>query len=234
MSTTHNTGTPLETTVDTKVAAPTTHYTTLWGGAGVVVSAVMAASPTLLPVAPNDWYFLIGWLPIMQLLSTVILAAAVTVLAVGVRGESGIVGASVVGKTALIGFAVLRLVLATLPSIVPIAVDANALGEPSFTLLAVTNVILLSLPVMALVLAGVVVVRARVLRGFARWGLLAVALVNLCGAALSYIPIVDVWYIASWFYSASLLLLLALGIAYLLSGQSTALRNRWKIINDAW
>ena len=230
MSTAHNIDAPIET----QPARSATHYTTLWGGAGIIVASVLMASPSLLPIAPIEWYFLSGWLPVLQILSTVMLAAAVFILALGVRSETGIVGSSVVGKVALIGFGVLRVLLAVLPSSFPIALDADTMDLSTRTVLGYVNTFLYALPLIAALVAGLVVVRVGVLHGVARWGLLGSAAANLMGMILLTIPVVEVMSAASLFYSASLLLMLALGIALMLSGQSEALRKRWKIINDAW
>jgi len=99
-------------------------------------------------------------------ISALLLLGAVIVLAIGLRGETGIVGSSTLGKVALIVFGARGLVLVGFTIVLagaslPVAQVINDCGTVVF--------------VAAGAVASIVVVRKRVLQGVSRWVLLAVA-----------------------------------------------------------
>jgi hypothetical protein len=143
------------------------------------------------PTAGGAWLNW-AWEPIANTASAAVLLAAFIVLAVGVGQETGIAGRSLVGQVALIVFAAVALAIAlygfippdsflspmaTLPST---AYDGT--GQADQAGLAGAFWVLLGVAYLehaALAVASVFVVRARVLHGAARWGLVALALANI-------------------------------------------------------
>jgi hypothetical protein len=208
------------------------HLTTLWGGGGIVVAALLsllAAFRVAVPLAHDYSFQFQGAIP--QLLSSVILAVAMGILALGIRGEVGIVGGSVVGKIALIVFG-LRDVVITLVGLLSRNLSQNALTVESYFDLAFEVIV-----VVAGVVAAVVIVRADVLHGLARWALVPVVACYAILVGSSYIPIVaEVAYNLAALQTDVLrpVLLIALGAAYLFQGESAAIRHRLQIINESW
>jgi hypothetical protein len=143
------------------------------------------------PPAGGSWLNW-AWEPITNTASAVVLLAALSVLALGTRKEPGIAGASLAGKISLIATAVVALAIAlygfvpagsflspmaTLPSGAYDGTgqaDQAALERAFWILLGVAY-----LGHAALAAASVFVVRACVLHGAARWGLVALALANI-------------------------------------------------------
>jgi hypothetical protein len=165
-----------------------------WGGGGIIVAAVMPLLWQVLGVYPPaggawlNW----AWQPIAETASAVVLLAAFIVLAVGIGRETGIAGPSRVGQVALIAFAAVTLAVALYGFIPPDSflspmatlpdaaydgtgqIDQQALVRAFWALQGFAY-----LGHAALVVASVFVIRARMLRGAARWGLSALALANI-------------------------------------------------------
>lgn len=219
--------------------------TTSLGGVGL---ALVAAIPLVAIVAP--WFSIAGdSFPLLrsapsQIVVDLILLASCVILAFGYRAETGIVGASMLGR---VGFLLLGLsspihyLFSTLTIILTIGESPGALG---------VGTALALLPIVATALAAVAVVRARVLAGFARWILLAVAAAEVAQFALSaageialftqtpsavadglqsYYTVVVVYLPA-----VPLLLLLAAGVSYALEGRSAGIRRRVQTIHAQW
>jgi hypothetical protein len=204
------------------------HLTTLWGGGGILVVALLswlAALNVAVPLTAD--YFLPFGSRIPSMVSDTILLGAVAILALGIRGESGIVGRSVVGKIALLVFGLGGWAFQVL-GLLPIGQGQDFVAVGASLTIALT---------VAVAAAAVVVVRARVLSGFARWALVPVAVCNAVAAGLSYIPGQDltyVIYIGGWIRILLPLSLTVLGFSYLLYGQSAAIRRRLHVLNQAW
>jgi hypothetical protein len=96
---------------------PSVRLTLFWGGSGIVLATLvplLAETVSLFPV-PYDF----SWLnqfgqPFFAQLSAGVLVVALTILAVGIGKESGIAGASIIGKLSLILFAVAGLALSVI------------------------------------------------------------------------------------------------------------------------
>lgn len=203
--------------------------TTLWGGAGIVVASLLSLLAFFRFSFPlTHDYFLVFSAPIPAAVSAVILLVAIGILAFGIPGESGIVGHSVVGKVALLVFGIrdpVRLLVSSLSK--GRSIDAIvAVGRFEF---AFEFVVLA-----AIVVAAVVVVRADVLHGFARWALVPVAVCDVIIMGLSFIPVLALVPVANGVGLLRLVSLVALGIGYLLEGRSAAIRHRLQIINERW
>jgi hypothetical protein len=232
-----NTEVSSSVTADTKDDAMNTstlnrpHLTTLWGGGGIVIAALLSLLATFRVAVPlaHDYSFQFrGAIP--QLLSSIVLAVAIGILALGIRAEAGIVRRSVVGKIALIVFG-LRDVVIALVGMLSRNLSQNALAIESYFDLAFEVIV-----VVAGVVAAVVIVRADVLDGFARWVLVPVAVWNAIIIGVMLIPVIEVaYYFVAWPTEiVRPALFIALGAAYLLEGQSAAIRHRLQIINENW
>jgi hypothetical protein len=209
----------------------TPHFTTLWGGSGLVVAGVLsllAIFNVAVPLA-RDYYFPFSS-TIPQLLASIILLVSVGILALGIRGESGIAGRSVVGKTALLVFGLGHLVF-YLVGLLSKNLSQNALTIESYFDLAFEIIVLV-----AGVIAAVVVLRAGVLHGFARWVLVPVAVWNAIIFGVMSTPLIQVAYVLVVWQADIVppVLLIVLGLSYLLQGQSAAIRHRLHIINENW
>jgi hypothetical protein len=174
--------------------AHASRLTLAWGGGGIIVATVM---PLLwqafgaFPTAGGAWLNW-AWEPIANTASAAVLLAAFIVLAVGVGHETGIAGPSRVGQVALIAFAVVALAVALYSFVPPDSFlspmaalptgASDGTGQEDQAALARAFWVLLGVAYLehaALAAASVFVVRARVLHGAARWGLVALALANI-------------------------------------------------------
>lgn len=205
--------------------------TTLVGGAGVAVAAVpwlLADLGVTAPVTAETSIVFSAFIP--RLISAALLAVALIILAVGVRGESGIAGRSVVGKVALIVFGSSSLLF------ILTGVFTQDLTEDGASFLRSTSIIPPVIIVVAVVVAAVAVVRADLLHGFARWALVVVATGWAILAVLFSIPSAEFVYALVVARADVLhpLLLILLGLTYALQGQSAAIRRRAQIINENW
>lgn len=193
----------------------TSRLTLTWGGAGVALASLFPLLSNVGLVFPGvdvSWFYTNT--PLIGGLSGVVLLAAFAVLAVGVRGEAGIAGPSVVGKTALIVFAMVH-ATSTGYFVWPTPNgDADAIVLSMWTAL-VWGSVLVSL--IALMVAAAVVFRAGVVGGAARWALPAFALMTVvalvAGLVVAFAPI---WIGA---LVASQLLQLVTGVLYIVEGR---------------
>jgi hypothetical protein len=205
--------------------------TTLWAGSGVVIVGALAlfsALRVVLPLTQQISVPLFGH--VATIVSALVLLAAMGILAFGVRGESGIVGRSAIGKGALLAFGIGALLL-TFLDLVP--VDQRSPG------LAVVITLVVSAQVLcvgAAVVASIVIARAGILRGFARWAFVIVAASYLVLTGLSFVPMIEVAYALAALQTALLrpASLILLGLAYVLQGRSDAIRHRLQVINAKW
>ncbi len=204
------------------------YRTTLWGGGGLVLSGLIALLASLhfvLSLTPSRSLFFASTVPLM--VSDVVMLLATVILAFGVRGESGIAGASIIGKVALLVFGASYLLFSLyglLPSSRTPGVAASVFVGDALELVVIA----------AAVVAGVVVVRAKELHGVARWMLLAVALWDAIWGGMIFIPSIGLALIlAVW--QADILMpvaLIVLGVTYAVQGRSAAIRRRLQIINE--
>lgn len=204
--------------------------TTLWGGGILVASALIAFLASLHFALPLDQYTdfpFAGTVPLT--ISNLVMVLSLTVLAFGVRGEAGIAGSSVLGRVALVvfgaGYLLFRLYL-----LVP------GTETPGSTLAVIAGSALELLVIVAGVVAGVVVLRAHVLHGGARWMLLVVSVWDAACGLMIFVPSVAfalnlaIWQVEVLIPAAHIVL----GVTYVLHGRSAAIRHRLRTIYEQW
>ncbi len=205
--------------------------TTLWGGLGIAISGaitLLASFHLVVPVLVGYGLSLSGVVP--QLISSAVLLAAAAILAFGIRGESGIVGGSVVGKVALVVFGADHLLI-DLRSLLPVDLTTDAIIVQTSASVAMD-----ALGIAAVVIAAICVARADVLHGVARWVLVVVAAVDVVMTGVQYAPFIAIAYAFAVVnaYLVPVVLLIVLGVTYAVQGRSTAIRHRLQIINEKW
>lgn len=202
------------------------------GGSGIVLATLaplVAETVEVFPVPYDLSWLNQSWQPLFVQLSAGVLLVAFTILAVGIGKESGIAGASIIGKFSLILFPVAGFALSV---IVP--ASGFPLGT-SRTVLALWGVGLMSiflLGLASLIVASIVVFRAGVIRGVARWGLIVLAIETAATTAVSVVRSVEaaeVWY---WGRAVGVLLQLVIGVLYLYHGRTAALKQRLEVVHE--
>ena len=203
-----------------------------WGGSGIVLATLVPLVAETVGRFPVPYDF--SWLnqfgnPFITQLSAAVLAVAITILAVGIGKESGIVGASIIGKLSLILFAIAGLAQSVIApaTLAPLGTSPNVLA-----LLAVGFESSWVLGLAALIVASIVVLRAGVIRGVARWGLIVLAIATAVTTAVGLVPTVGAGEIASWGYHVELLLQLAIGVLYLQHGRTAELKHRLQVVHE--
>lgn len=200
---------------DTVGRVPT--LTLTFGGAGLAFAALfplLSNAAFLIPAVDVSWVYANH--PVVGGLSALALVAACIVLAVGLRGETGIVGRSVAGKLALIVFGLTHTL-----STGYFSWPAPGVGA-SPAVLAVWSSLIWGLDVLSLValaVAAFAVFRAGVLRGLARWALPAFALAMVVAVVVSTLPVVVLIPVWMGALIAAQLLQLATGVLYIVEGQ---------------
>lgn len=84
----------------------------------------------------------------------------------------------------------------------------------------------------SLIVASIVVFRAGVIRGVARWGLIVLAIETAATTAVSVVRSVEaaeVWY---WGRAVGVLLQLVIGVLYLYHGRTAALKQRLEVVHE--
>ena len=206
----------------TGTAAHPSRRTLLVGGAGVALGTLvplitLALFPVQLP--GTSWFYVFSERRSLGTLSAVILILSMVVLAVGIGGEQGIAGRSVVGRAALIVFGVASFTTAGYSSTVAMGPDTS----PGLAaLVGVLQFALTALWVAALIVAAVAVSSAGVVHGVARWGLLVLAAVTVLDLLASRIPSQDAMQVWIWGLVAMRAVQLVVGVLFLLQGLTAA------------
>lgn len=192
--------------------------TLLVGGAALILATATPLLGGILIAGPRP---IPSWLsftlePLPELASVVLFVIAFAILALGVGGEPGIAGRSIVGKVALILFPIASLteflaLLSEPPAPSKATVALQVLGWSSS---------LLSLA--ALIAASIVVYRAGIILGLARGGLIALALATAAILTLSQIPNPALYDTTPWAYQVPQLVQLATGSLYIVGGTASA------------
>ena len=206
-----------------------------FGGAGIILATLIPLVAEAVGLFPVPYDF--SWLnqfgqPSFAQLCAGVLVVAFTILAMGIRKEPGIAGASVIGKLSLILFAVAGLAVRV---IVPASIAP--IGTISPNVLTVLSAVLLCtwlLGLAALIVASIVVFRAGVVRGVARWGLIVLAIATAITFALGLVPSVEVAEVTWWTYAVALLIQLLTGVLYVLHGQTAVLKHQLQVIHEPW
>lgn len=217
---------------------PSSRVTLSYGGVGVALASlvplVLQAALVLPPSGSSWWYD--SWRPLLGPVSAAVSVAAFVVLALGARHEQGIAGASLLGKIALIVFPVPGLVLSVL-AFAPLRtlsagdyLGTSDLGADSFerggALYSAAYGAAVVLGLVALVVAAVVVFRAGVVRGTARWALPVLAAVTAITLVLAHIP--DAGLAEGWRWGVAVVpsIQLVTGVLYARGGQMEVRRRR--------
>ncbi|TIH26676.1 hypothetical protein [Subtercola vilae] len=193
--------------------------TTMVGGAGLALGAVI----WLFGSSAQTPSFLTSTAP--ALVSAVVVLAAIIVLAIGARGESGITGASLISRSALILFGARSLLLIVFSAIPFTNISlAVAVGDSLIVLFA-----------LAAFAAAIVVAHAKILRGVSRWILFAVA---LCFTLVTVPTLTGLTQVGLFFSTPGVTLvmpgaLLILGLSYFLYGFASTDARRTQIADSA-
>ncbi|GAB3578063.1 hypothetical protein GCM10027406_13650 [Leifsonia lichenia] len=198
--------------------------TLLVGGAGIVLGTVIpliTQALFLMQLPGTSWLSAVET-PVLGTWSAVILIVAFVVLAVGIGGEPGIAGRSVVGRAALIVFGAASLATAGYSTWAALSVETSA---GLVTLVGVLEVSLTALWLAALIVGSIFVVRAGVVRGVARWGLAVLAALTVLDLLASRIPLpaaVGVWI---WGFVALRAVQLLIGVLFIVQALAVAPRQ---------
>ena len=205
--------------------------TLLWGGAGIVVATALPLlwEATISLGGALLWRPSYAWPQVALALSAVVLLGAFIVLSVGIGTESGIVGASRVGKFSLIAFPAATVVAYALDfsslsllSHLPRSVY-DGTGQPDqHVLITVTRAYqgIAFLGVIGLVVGSIFVARAGIVRGVVRWGLLALALVTIVVDVAQQTPAIPALWLFRWGALAVPLIQLAVGVLFIVQARA--------------
>jgi hypothetical protein len=200
---------------DTVGRVPT--LTLTWGGSGLAFAALfplLSNAAFLVPAVDVSWVYANH--SVVGGLSALALIAACIVLAVGLGGESGIAGRSVLGRIALIVFGLTHIL-----STGYFSWPAPGAGAPPALLVVWSSLVwwldLLSLA--ALAVAALAVVHAGVLRGLTRWGVPAFAVATVVSLVVSTIPVIALIPVWMGALIASQAIQLATGVLFVVEGQ---------------
>lgn len=148
-----------------------------WGGAGITLGGTFLLVATILEwvLANQDAPALVPVFAIFFLVSALAHAAAMVPVAFGRRGSDGAVGRSALGKAALLSFG-----LAFLINQVAYFVVAYTLPpQDDYSVFVSVQTVLGVIQFIGLLVGAIVIVRAGVATGAARWSLLALAIVSI-------------------------------------------------------
>lgn len=155
----------------------------IWGGSLITVGGALLFLATLVevPLQEDASPALLGLFAALFLGSTVAHAVAMVPLSGGRTGADGIVGASLLGRLSLLGFGAVFLTSQTVYFVVTYALPPvdDYSGAVALTLaLSVTQLLLL-------LVASIVIIRAGVATGAARWAFLALTVVAVVTGAVA-------------------------------------------------
>lgn len=155
----------------------------VWGGGLITVGGTLLLIATLVevPLQEDASGALLALFAVLFLGSAVAHALAMVPLSGGRTGADGIVGGSVVGRLALLGFGAVFLTSQTVYFVVTYALPPVDDYSGAFVLTLVLSVTQLLL----LLVASLVVLRAGVAVGAARWALLALTVVAVVTGAVA-------------------------------------------------
>jgi len=155
----------------------------LWGGIAIITGGVLLMIATLIEAQlwDDSTPTLLAIFTALFLGSTVAHAVAMIPLAGGRTGSDGIVGTSSVGRFALLGFGGLFLTSQTVYYVVTYALSPVDDYSGVLTLTTVVSIGQLAL----LLVASIIVIRARVAEGAARWAFLALTVVSVITGAIA-------------------------------------------------
>jgi len=145
----------------------------VWGGAAVTVGGAMLLVATLVEIAywEGPSTALLSVFTVLFLGSTVAHSLAMIPLSGGRSGSDGIVGSSLVGRVALLGFGALFLTSQTVYYTVTYALPE----VDDYSGVLILSTALGAIQLVLLLVGAVVIVRAKVATGAARWAFLALS-----------------------------------------------------------
>lgn len=155
----------------------------LWGGIAIITGGVLLMIATLIEARlwDDSTPALLAIFTALFLGSTAAHAVAMIPLAGGRTGSDGIVGTSAIGRFALLGFGGLFLTSQTVYYVVTYALAPVDDYSGVLTLTTVVSIGQLAL----LLVASIIVIRARVAEGAARWAFLALTVVSVITGAIA-------------------------------------------------
>ncbi|RFA17983.1 hypothetical protein [Subtercola boreus] len=198
------------------------------GGVGVVLGSLYGAVLSVSDALLLQREVLLFINPALELVSAMVFAVAFGVLAFGVPGESGITGASRIGPGALFVFGVSPLVV-ELSQALPTGFEQPQATIEGYASLAVTAV-----GIAAGVVAAIAVVRARALRGYARWALFPAVVARGAATALALVPLQEAVVASTGAGGVGALVTVAAGVAYALHGRGRDIQNLLRVLNEKW
>lgn len=195
--------------------------------AGIVLVVVgflelLASLQIGIPIQPGYTFLFAGDAPAW--LGSLLLLACGSVLALGVRRESGIGGRSVFARAALIAFGA-RDLIGQLHGLLPVGLDPQSVSRQILLSFAVSAVL-----VAATVAAPIVVLRTHVVHGPVRWALVPLAIVDLLITSSMFIPGVGLVLLAARADVLRAAALLAAGCVFALHGRWAVVRRRGRLI----
>lgn len=217
--------------------------TLMFGGSGIVLGSLEPLWSRLILIVPpeeSSWLST-TWPPeLLETLSAAVLSIGFVILAIGIGREPGIAGSSILGRASLIVFAVCSFVpslFAFAPMRALSAIDYAVEPLARTSSLTVTDAVETSLTVVglaALVVASILVVRASVLHGVARWGLLVLAAVCVVTLIAQRTPIqaTVMIEIARWGLISTPVIQLVLGALYIAQGQKMTARAPVRVLAE--
>jgi hypothetical protein len=196
------------------------------GGVGIILATIVPVVSEIIFIFPlsdgASWlYFL--WRPVYPALAAALLVVAFIVLAFGVGRESGIAGRSIIGRVALILFPTARLVAALINT-----GSMPELGAPNSQIVLLTvemwgcQLVFLA----GLIVAAVMVAKAGIARGLGRWGLVALAVVEVVATTMDRFVLRALEPVAFWLLPVALVIQLAIGVVFLVSAQTGVATER--------
>jgi len=217
----------------TKARFPWPQRTTVLAGALLLVSGVLLLMVSVRLAVPVTNSFVIPLSgPVVSFAAAIVRVAAFVVAAFGVAGEVGIAGHSTIGRSALAVWGLRDLVFLTLAlaplTTTPVVASAGLALNLVFAIAALASAIL--------------VLRARVLWGAARWVWLLVAIIECAFVAVSDpLPFATdaalrlLLALAAWpLEYVEPVLTLAIAVSLLLWGRVEAVKHRARLVHDAW
>jgi len=198
-------------------AAMTPRLTLAVGGLGLVVAGSVTLLGRILFLLPSIPGLPYVWHPGQELVAAAVLLGAVTVLAFGVRMESGIVGRSIAGKVALVLFGLASFAAAVFSSIPSPSLDTVADWPALYVAAAEFAQVVL---VVTLIVAASEVIRTSVVVGAARWGLLTLGGWIAFELLFARVPYVG-WLVGVSGGYLQLALQIATGLLFVLQAQSS-------------
>jgi hypothetical protein len=198
---------------------PVQSRTRTLGGETILAASILLLAATLVEMAtlpsPSD-HTAVFWIYfVLFAISSVLFALATYLLAFGPTGGSGIVGASRLGKFALLAFGVFWLIGQAF-----YLVGTYFVAGPHSSAYLTTSTVLTLVALIGALVGAIVIARVRIANGAARWSLIAAVVLSAITGAVAggstSVPLITVMHVIS-----SLGLIFA-GVTYVLHSRHQA------------